>query len=58
MAVMRNKYGPKWNRRQNKSLIPPRATLNSWVRDMVNTRVEFKPIEYISHRKMDIDIIL
>lgn len=57
-AVMRNKYGAKWNRRVHKSLIPSRATLNIMVKDMVNTRLEYKPVEYVSHRKTTIDIIM
>lgn len=58
MAVVKNKYGAKWNRRMNVSLIPSRATMNILVKDIVNTRLQYKPMEYISHRKMDIDIIM
>lgn len=58
MAVVRNKYGAKWNRRANVSMIPTRTAMNLMVRDVVNTRLQYKPIEYRRHRKMDIDLIM
>ncbi len=58
MSVLRNKYGAKWNRRVHRSILPSRTTMNIWVKAQVNTRLQFKPIEYVSHRKLDYDVIL
>lgn len=57
MAIAKNKYTAKWNRRCNRGLLPSRTTMNILVRDMVNSRVEFKPSEYIVHRKIDFDLL-
>lgn len=57
MAVMRNRYTAKWNRRVNHGILPSRVTMNVMVKDMVNSRLEFKPSEYIVHRKIDFDLL-
>lgn len=58
MAVIRNKYGAKWNRRMHRGLLPSRTTINIWVKAQVNSRLEFKPIDYTGYRKLDCGIIL
>ncbi len=58
MSVLKHKRTPKWNRRPKPDAHIARTTLNTWVKDAVNTRFEFRPIEYVLHRKIDYDVLV